>query len=168
MAKVFLGLGSNIDAKNNLHAGLERLQADYTLIKESPWYQSPAYGFDGADFINLAVEIVVDDFVAPEQLAQQLKQLEYDFGRAPTAVKYSSRVLDIDILLFDDQAGQFGQIQLPREDIWLYAFVLRPLLDIYPQGVCPLKKCPLHYYWSQISAQPLQLVESGKRQVSAR
>lgn len=156
MARVFLGLGSNIDAENNLQGGLQRLASDYFLVKESPWYKSPALGFDGPDFINLVVEIVVEDGLSVAELSEQLKKIEADFGRAANAVKYSSRHLDIDILMFDDLVADFERMALPRADIWQYAFVLKPLLDIFPDGLCPKNNKPLADYWPEVADQPLQ------------
>ena len=163
MARVFLGLGSNLDAENNLTAGIERLAQDYQLIQQSPWYRSPALGFEGPEFINLVVEIQLKDDFSPELLSQQLKQIETDFGRAADAVKYSSRHLDIDILLFDDKVGEFltenGSFSLPREDIWKYAFVLTPLLDIAPALVCPKHQQPLICFKVNIKNQQLTQIK---------
>lgn len=160
MAQVFLGLGSNIDAEKNLQGGLRRLAADYTLINESPWYCSPALGFDGPDFINLVVEIEVADGVTAQELSAGLKQIEHDFGRAVDAVKYSSRALDIDILIFADIVDSVGKLEIPRADIWQYAFVLKPLLDIFPAGLCPKSKQPLANYWAKVADQSLAKITS--------
>jgi len=163
MARVFLGLGSNLDAEINLAAGIQRLAQHYQLVQQSPWYRSPALGFDGPEFINLVLEVNVGDEISPEQLSQQLKHIETDFGRAADAVKYSSRHLDIDILLFDDKVGEFstenGSFSLPREDIWKYAFVLTPLLDIAPDLICPKYQQPLSEFRANIQNQCLDLVE---------
>ncbi|WP_419811650.1 2-amino-4-hydroxy-6-hydroxymethyldihydropteridine diphosphokinase [Bacterioplanoides sp.] len=163
MKRVFLGLGSNLNAEENLAAGIQRLASELTLINESPWYRSPALGFDGPEFINLVLEIQVDDALSPERLSQQLKQIEMDFGRAPDAMKYSSRHLDIDILLFGDVVGEFAtdssRFILPREDIWKYAFVLTPLLDIAPDLICPKHQQSLSEFKGNIQDQSLALVE---------
>ena len=163
MARVFLGLGSNLDAERNLTAGIQRLAQDYTIRQQSPWYRSPALGFDGPEFINLVVEVQVSDALSPQDLSRQLKQIERDFGRSADAVKYSSRYLDIDILLFDEQVGEFitagGSFSLPRDDIWKYAFVLTPLLDIAPDLICPKYQQPLRDFTTNIQGQLLGLVE---------
>ncbi len=153
MARVFLGLGSNLKAEPNLAAGIARLAQDYRLLSESPWYRSPALGFNGPDFINLVVEIECDCSLL--QLRADLKQIEYDFGRPLDAVKFSSRLLDIDILLYNDWVGDFSGLQLPRSDIREYAFVLRPLLDIFPQGLDPQSGRPLSDFWPPLAGQPL-------------
>ena len=153
MTQVYLGLGSNIEPEHHLALGLARLSQDYPLLAVSPWYRSPAMGFEGPDFINLAVLIECPDDVAT--LVADLKQLETEFGRAPDAVKYSSRALDIDILLFGETVGEFAGLQLPRSDIRHCAFVLRPLLDIYPHGIDPQTGEPLADYWPALAEQPL-------------
>lgn len=153
MVRVFLGLGSNINAEQNLAAGIARLSEHYPVLQVSPWYRSPAMGFDGPDFINLVVEIACEQSL--EQLSAALKQMEFDFGRAADAVKYSSRALDIDILLFDDLVGEHGGLQLPRADIHQFSFVLRPLLDIFPQGIDPASGQPLAALWPSLADQPL-------------
>lgn len=163
MARVFLGLGSNLDAEANIRAGLQRLTQDYCIRQQSPWYRSPALGFDGPEFINLVVEIEVANDITPAHLAQQLKMIETEFGRPANATKYSSRHLDIDILLFDEQVGEFstsaGSFSLPRDDIWKYAFVLTPLLDIAPDLICPKYQQPLRDFKNNIQGQLLGLVD---------
>lgn len=158
MALVYLGLGSNIDAERHLTLGLQRLRAELTVLAESPWYASPALGFDGPDFINLVIAVQVECDV--EALYLQLKGLETEFGRPAQAEKYSSRALDIDILLFDRCVGEWPGMVLPRPDIWQCAFVLKPLLDIAPDLICPLRGQPLIEDWPSVSLQPLTLCAS--------
>ena len=160
MARVFLGLGSNLNAQQNIAAGLVRLGTDYRLISESPWYRSPALGFDGPDFINLVVEIECRCSLL--QLRAELKQIEFDFGRPLDAVKFSSRLLDIDILMYNDWVGDFSGLQLPRSDIHQFAFVLRPLLDIFPQGLDPQSGRPLAEFWPALADQPLYPVRQNQ------
>ncbi len=155
MALVYLGLGSNIEAEHHLALGLQRLRQEMTVLAESPWYSSPALGFAGPDFINLVIAVQVDCDV--EALYQQLKVIETDFGRPADAEKYSSRALDIDILLFDQCVGEWPGMVLPRPDIWQCAFVLKPLLDIAPDLICPLRGQPLSEDWPALSQQPLSL-----------
>lgn len=155
--EVLLGLGSNQNASENLALGIERLRRDYEVTAVSPWYQSPAMGFSGPDFINLVVvlEFKSDSYPSVGQLVSELKNIEYEFGRPQDAVKYSSRSLDIDLLMFGQHCGEFDGIALPRSDIWQYAFVIRPLLDIRPQKLCPKSGEPIAHYWPSVSAQKL-------------
>jgi len=153
MARVYLGVGANLAPEDNISAGLERLATDVRITRLSPCYRSPAVGFDGPEFINLVVEAETDMGVA--DLSRCLKQIEHEFGRATDAVKYSSRSLDIDILMVDDLTGVYDGIELPRADIWRFAFVLRPLLDLMPDGLCPLHRRPLVSYLPAVQSQRL-------------
>lgn len=154
MSRVYLGVGANINPEENILAGLICLSQKVELLAVSPCYRSPAVGFDGPDFINLVIEIHTD-FTLTE-LNQVLKTIESDFGRKADAVKYSSRALDIDILLVDDLCGLFDGISLPRSDVWQFSFVLRPLLDLSPNGICPKSGRPFSEYLPNVAEQVLQ------------
>jgi len=153
MSRVFLGVGANLSPEQNIPAGLRRLADDVEIVAVSPCYRSPAVGFDGPAFINLVVEVNTELSVAGLNCA--LKIIEREFGRLPDAQKYSDRALDIDILVVDDLSGDIDGVSLPRTDIWRYAFVLRPLLDLWPEGMCPKNCAPLADYWPTVSDQPL-------------
>lgn len=157
MTQVFLGLGSNLDPEINIPLGVERLRQRYSVLKQSPSYRSPAMGFKGPDFINLVLLIECEQSL-PE-LIQELKKLEIEFGRTPDAVKFSSRYLDIDVLLYGDLSGEHGGIQLPRSDVRRCAYVLRPLLDIYPDARDPVSGDFLSSWWPALAQQPLQRIE---------
>jgi 2-amino-4-hydroxy-6-hydroxymethyldihydropteridine diphosphokinase len=153
MALVYLGLGSNLAPVEHLSAGLMALSELGDIRKESPWYESPALGFDGPDFINLV--IALDTQLALADLALCLKQLETEFGRPDNARKFSSRFLDIDILLYDDRIGEQAGVRLPRPDVYRCAFVLRPLLDIAPDICCPVSGQSLADIWPGLADQKL-------------
>lgn len=135
MTAVYLGVGSNIQPEHNIALGLVKLQQSFQVQAISPWYCSRARGFDGPDFINLVVQIEYVGEMA--ELAQTIKEIEFECGREENAAKFSSRQLDIDILLFGDAVGRVAGIKLPRSDIFQCAYVLQPLLDIYPHGKDP-------------------------------
>jgi 2-amino-4-hydroxy-6-hydroxymethyldihydropteridine diphosphokinase len=128
MHRVFLGIGSNIDRRTHIHAGLSALAARYGIAALSGTYESQALGFSGPPFYNLAVKIHTRE--TPGQLSESLKTIEDANGRDRSQEKFSSRSLDMDILLFDDVAGQVDGILLPRAEILENAFVLCPLADI--------------------------------------
>ena len=161
MTLVYLGIGSNQQPETHIARGLDVLNERYQVVSVSPWYRSPALGFEGPDFINLVVAIETGLELA--ELALQLKQIERDFGRAPNAAKYSSRALDIDILLFGELSGDHHGLSLPRDDVWRFAFVLQPLLDIAPNLVCPRSQQPIANYWPKVAHQPLTRIPAAPR-----
>ena len=128
MERVHLSIGSNDDAHLHIPAAIEALRARFGVIAVSPLYRSAAVGFDGPDFINGAIGIDTD--LEPDALNAWLHALEDRHGRRRDVPRYSSRTLDIDIVLFGDRVlSGAGHLQVPRDELQ-YAFVLRPLLDL--------------------------------------
>lgn len=156
MARIYLGIGSNLEPEIQIPRGLAALAQLVTIVAESPWYRSPAVGFSGPDFINLVVE--AETPLSVRELALALKELEARFGRAADAVKFSSRSLDVDILLYDGLSGVVDGIRLPRRDIRQFAFVLRPLLDIAPDVICPQNGHCYSEDWPALAGQPLERI----------
>lgn len=127
-ALVTVGIGSNIDPQRAIAAGLDRLAADFGPLTVSPAYRSAAIGFDGPPFINLVVRFPTRCSAAATATA--LRRIEYDHGRAPDAAKFSSRQLDLDLLLYGNLCCTDAGLELPRSDILDYAYTLWPLADI--------------------------------------
>src|SRR4051812_19028376 len=100
MGRAYLSLGSNLDAARWLAAGVAELRARFGALDISPVYRSAAVGFDGPDFLNLAVALESD--LAPEALNDWLHALEDRHGRVRGGDRYADRTLDVDIVLYDD------------------------------------------------------------------
>ncbi|MCE2027572.1 2-amino-4-hydroxy-6-hydroxymethyldihydropteridine diphosphokinase [Sessilibacter corallicola] len=135
MAQVFLGLGSNLSPKENIVKALTSLKKIGEINRISTVFECAAVGFDGPDFWNLVISLSTD--LSVEDLHQSLRAIEYQHGRPENAKKFSNRHLDIDILLFDDKVGEFAGVSLPRDEITYHAFVLKPLAEIFSEGVHP-------------------------------
>jgi 2-amino-4-hydroxy-6-hydroxymethyldihydropteridine diphosphokinase len=128
MPRAYLSLGSNLEPEKNLRAALDDLRARFGDILVSPVYRFPAVGFDGPDFLNLAVGLDTD--LEPVALNDWLHALEDRHGRRRDVPRFSSRTLDIDIVLYDDLVlSGPGNLELPRSDL-KHGFVLKPLADI--------------------------------------
>lgn len=125
MPEVFVSCGSNIDAEPNLRWALSELERNFGACRRSSVYQSPAFGFNGPDFLNMVVCFGVDsDADAVEAV---LSELENERGRN-RADRSGSRTLDLDLLLFGERVD--AARRLPRADILRYPFVLAPLAEI--------------------------------------
>lgn len=135
MALVYLGIGSNIERERYITAGLDALQGLFQELALSSVYDSAAVGFDGQPFLNLVTGVTTALPLA--ELATQLRHIEVEYGRPPNATRFSPRHLDIDILTYDDAVGNFGGVQLPRDEILENAFVLCPLAELAPQRLHP-------------------------------
>lgn len=147
MSRAYLSLGSNLEPEKNLRAALAELRARFGTIVVSPAYRCKAVGFDGPDFFNLAVAIDTD--LEPVALNDWLHALEDRHGRRRDVPRFSSRTLDVDIVLYDDLVMQGeGHLELPRSEL-KHAFVLKPLADIAPDAVHPISGKTLAALWAE-------------------
>ena len=138
----YLSLGSNLGNRAWLLQ-----QAVFLIGKKagevraiSPVYQSPAWGFEGEDFLNLC--IALETSLPPRELMDVCLQAEQLAGRQRSAdAGYASRTLDVDIIYYGDQVVEGDGLSIPHPRMDQRAFVLRPLADIAPQFYHPhLKK----------------------------
>lgn len=145
--RAWLSLGSNQSPETHLAAALRELRDRFGDLVVSPVYRTRAVGFDGPDFLNLAVGLDSDlDAVA---LDAWLHALEDRHGRLRDGPRFSSRTLDVDLVLYGDLVLEGpGHLRLPRPDLVEHAFVLKPMADIAPELVHPLRDATLARLWA--------------------
>jgi len=155
MVEIYVSLGSNINQRHYIKAAVNALRKQYHLITLSPVYESIAMGFEGDNFYNLVAQFHTTQTI--KEVAQQLTAIEDANGRERNGPRFGPRTLDIDLLLYDDLIINTDQLQLPRQEITKYAFVLRPLTDIAPQRIDPLLKKTYQELWGKFNTanQPL-------------
>jgi 2-amino-4-hydroxy-6-hydroxymethyldihydropteridine diphosphokinase len=159
MARVYLSLGSNQEPHRYLPIAIEELRARFGDIDVSPAYRSAAVGFDGADFVNLAVGL--DTELSPTELNDWLHALEDRHGRRRDVPRYADRTLDVDIVLYDDLVAQgSGHLDIPRKEL-KHAFVLKPIVDIAPDIRHPVSGKTMRELWAgfPVASEPLVVVE---------
>jgi len=145
MVSVFLGLGSNMDAETNLRLAVSELRRQFGELTLSPVYRSAALGFDGDDFLNLVVGLETD--MSPHDVLVCVETIHALAGRVRGPDRYTSRSLDIDLLLYGDLVDREPPLRLPRRDVLEYSFVLRPLAEIAPDLVHPEVLRPISELW---------------------
>lgn len=165
VGRAYLSLGSNIDAQRWLAAAVAELRTRFGALDVSPVYRSAAVGFDGPDFLNLAVSLESD--LGPEELNDWLHALEDRHGRTRGGKRYASRTLDVDIVFYDDLvlSGE-GHLQIPRGEL-RHAFVLKPMADIAPALRHPVSGRTMAELWAAFPAErePLTVDEACTRAV---
>ena len=156
MSIVYLGLGSNIDARANISSGIDVLRQTFDRVECSPVYQTAAFGFEGNDFINLVAAVETD--MSPLKLKHFLTGLEDQHDRDRQSPRFSDRTLDIDILLYDDLYLLSPELSIPHGDILEAAHVLKPLADLAPDSIHPVCRKTMIELWSVFPEQDVELV----------
>nr|BAM75724.1 hypothetical 2-amino-4-hydroxy-6-hydroxymethyldihydropteridine pyrophosphokinase [uncultured microorganism] len=149
MAKIHINIGSNQDREANIVGAIELLRLNFGDIKISDIFESPAQGFEGDDFYNIGVNantgLSVDDVNAV------LKDIEKTFGRDRSAPKFSSRLIDLDLVVYDEIIDE--KSNLPRNDILLYSFVLAPLAQLSGSDIHPLENKSFQQLWQEFQTK---------------
>ncbi len=138
MTHVALALGSNLDdPESQVARGFEEIAAlpRTTLLARSKLYRTAPVGYaDQPDFVNACA--LVDTELAPRALLDALLAIEQAHGRV-RAVRNGPRTLDLDIVLYGGRVIDEPGLQVPHPRAHERAFVLRPLLDVWPDAVIP-------------------------------
>ena len=146
MTHVVLSLGSNIDRRKNIRFAINSIIGKYHETDISPVYETSSVGFDGPPFYNLIVGLHSDEPL--DQIIEWLHQVESEAGRIRGPKAFASRVLDIDVVLFGDNNLRDQGYNVPRDEIEKYAYVLKPLADIYPDLIHPVLGISIEQMWS--------------------
>lgn len=109
------------------------------ILAESPIYQSPAWGMEGApDFLNQVIH--VESTLTLPQLMDEIAELEEFYGRERSSEGYKSREMDVDVLFYNDEIVEEEHIIVPHPRMHLRRFVLKPLSDIAGDFMHPVLK----------------------------
>ena len=133
MANVYLGLGSNLgDRKENLEKAIEALNnfEEIEVTNRSSILETEPYGkTDQPEFMNMCVEIKTR--MSPLSLLETVLGIEHSLGRVRDEV-WGPRIIDIDILLYEDLELELDDLSIPHKEMHLRSFVLEPLSEIAP------------------------------------
>ncbi|MCB0477074.1 MAG: 2-amino-4-hydroxy-6-hydroxymethyldihydropteridine diphosphokinase [Crocinitomicaceae bacterium] len=138
MQTIYIGIGTNLgDRLRNLEKALELIKEYASVEKISSIYETPPFGFEAStNFYNIVIQ--VQSHLCPESLLQANQQTELALGRIyHNDGKYHSRVIDLDILLFEDLVFEKENLKIPHPHISKRNFVLLPLLEIAPEISVP-------------------------------
>lgn len=128
---VYLSLGTNLgNRENNLISAIDLLQSKegIRIKKISPIYETAPVGYvDQPSFLNIA--IYAQTILSPIELLQTCQLIENDLGRVRN-IRWGPRIIDLDILLFNNDNIESENLIIPHPRMFERAFVLVPLLDI--------------------------------------
>ena len=139
MARVFLGLGSNMgDRQAMLGRAVARIAAlpGTAVTRTSPIAETDPVDYtDQPRFLNQV--IIIETALAPRDLLAALKRAEQELGRVKS-VPRGPRAIDIDILLYDDLVLESEELTIPHPEIHNRRFILDHLVELEPELVDPV------------------------------
>jgi 2-amino-4-hydroxy-6-hydroxymethyldihydropteridine diphosphokinase len=136
---VYLALGSNLDDRlANLKQAITALSPQMEVKAKSRVYETPPWGYtEQPAFLNQVIK--ANTYLEFEPLLKHIKRLEIALGRTPS-FKNGPRLIDIDILFYDDLVLNTPSLIIPHPHMHERGFVLLPLMDIAPDLVHPVHK----------------------------
>lgn len=143
MHVTYLALGTNLgDRRKNLDDAIAMIENRIgTVLSQSDFIVTDPIGFISENlFLNAAIKVETQK--APQELLQSTQQIEHDLGRNHKSVDciYSDRIIDIDILVYDDVTMNSDNLTLPHPRMKERRFVLEPLSMIAPKLIIPGEK----------------------------
>ena len=140
---VYFSLGTNLgDKEHNLRLAVQKIEERIgKVISLSAFYATAPWGFSSENtFLNAAV--CVETFLPPLSVLYLTQEMEREIGRTRKSVGgvYSDRLIDIDLLLYDDRVMDTPELKLPHPLMHELRFVMEPLAEIAPDLVHPVLK----------------------------
>lgn len=141
MKIVFLGIGSNLgNRESNIQQAVAEIEKSVGVVrKTSSVYETEPWGFQSEDaFLNMVVATETE--LSPRALLSEILNIESSLGRIRNNDRYSSRIIDIDILLYDKVILNEPDLKIPHPLMHERKFVLVPLCEIAPEMIHPVLK----------------------------
>ena len=126
---IFLSLGSNLgDKLKNILNALKELSNYGRILDISNIYETEAIGMEGEDFYNCVVKYRT--YLPPHDLLRVVKEIEHDLGRDESQGHFEPRIIDIDILLYNDLVVEDPDLRIPHPALFERDFLLKGIMDI--------------------------------------
>jgi 2-amino-4-hydroxy-6-hydroxymethyldihydropteridine diphosphokinase len=141
MKKVFLGIGTNLGERGtNIKEAVTAIGKNIgTVLQCSSLYETEPWGFKSENqFLNMVLEVETE--LTPSGVLGAILMIEAFLGRSRDGKQYSSRVIDIDILLYEDMIIDEVSLKVPHPLMHERRFVLMPLCEIAAEVVHPVLK----------------------------
>ena len=133
MARAFLSVGSNIEPAVHVREALDLLCRHATITGISTVYLTPAEGRpEQPSYYNCVVEVETE--TPPAEFKYSiLRRIEETMGRKRTKDKSAARIIDLDLILYDELIMHTGALTLPDPQIVQRAFIALPLQELSPE-----------------------------------
>lgn len=131
--KIYLGLGSNLGNKEeNIRSAIQKIYEQVGEVQScsSLYYSQPQGFISDNSFVNAVIQ--VETLYSPLRLLHQLQGIEKEMGRTEKTAgeQYSDRIIDIDILLYENLQIDLPELKIPHPQMKTRDFVLKPLKEI--------------------------------------
>jgi 2-amino-4-hydroxy-6-hydroxymethyldihydropteridine diphosphokinase len=156
----YISVGSNLGHKlENCRRGIQRLDRDDVWLKaESRIYRTEPVDYTDQDwFINIVVKI--ETFLDPFRLLQCLQSIQRKAGRLHDSIRFGPRVLDLDIIFYDEAVINSAQLIIPHPRMHKRRFVLQPLCDIDPAINHPVLKTDVRTLLNRLDDNEQRVIE---------
>ena len=159
--EVFIGLGSNLgDRESNLNNALQHMAENIVTTAESGIYETPPWGvMDQPQFLNQVIRGITR--LSPLPLLDFLQKIERDMGRIKT-IRFGPRLIDLDILLFDERQISTPRLTIPHPRMSQRAFVLVPLNELDAERILPDSGKTVRQLLSEVDTTGVVLISPRK------
>lgn len=156
---IFLSLGSNLgDRLNNLQDAIRSLPPNVQPLSQSRIYETDPWGYvDQPAFLNLVIKASTE--LSPKKLLAFIKKMEVVLGREE-AFRYGPRLIDLDILFYDDLVLDSPDLTIPHPQLTERAFVLIPLAEVAPDLIHPVTKKTIWQLKTSIATTGIKIFQS--------
>ena len=157
MAKVIFSIGTNMgNRQENLGKSIDKIEDFFNLKKISSTYSSEPIGFfTDKSFYNIAT--LIETKLRPEEVLSITKKIELDMGRQMKGIM-SDRIIDIDIVFYDDEIIEKPNLIIPHPRAALRRFVIEPAAEIEPNYLHPLLNITLSNLLNDLLDQKVEKV----------
>ncbi len=140
MNRTYIGLGSNLgNRESNLRQAVKAIgNSAGQVVACSSVYETESWGFSGSMFLNIVV--VADTPLLSMELLEKIMIIEKKLGRTRKGARYTSRTIDLEILLFNNEIINEHDLVIPHPLMHKRNFVLVPLCEIAPDVIHPVFK----------------------------
>ena len=157
----YISVGSNIEDKLlNCQKGISALTKSgrSVIIGQSNFYKTEPVDYTDQDwFFNSVTKI--ETILDPFQLLYELKIIEKDAGRTEDQIRYGPRILDLDIIFYDNIVINSSELIIPHPKMHKRCFVLKPICDINSKFIHPVLKMDMLYFLNNLDDKEQRVVQ---------